>query len=89
MPPMMACLINQKKRAKMLDDRLTVLSQEQEKELVDHIKNMESAMYGLMNTPYFPLSSLLNRKNNISHPFSVNKEKAGNDWFHLVKKDSL
>ncbi|KAK9889126.1 hypothetical protein WA026_004394 [Henosepilachna vigintioctopunctata] len=53
----------------------TVFNLEQER--VDYIKDMEPKMYGLTTQDVLTLAYQLAERNNLTHPFSEAKEKAG------------
>ena len=63
---------------KYLGGKKTVFTAGQEIELVQHIKDMETRMYGLTRQDVVSLAYQLAVKNNIAHPFQ--NEKAGYDW---------
>ena len=64
--------------SKYLGGKRTVFTPEQELELIEHIKDMETRMYGLTKKDVMCLAYQLAEANNIEHPFQ--KEKAGEDW---------
>lgn len=63
---------------KYLGGKKTVFTADQEIDLVNHIKDMETRMYGLTRQDVLSLAYQLAVKNNIPHPFQ--REKAGYDW---------
>lgn len=63
---------------KYLGGKRTVFTKEQENELVDHIKDMETRMYGLTKKELLSLAYQLAENNEIPHSFRGGK--AGNDW---------
>lgn len=71
---------------KVLGSLKPVFTPEQERELVSHIKDMESRMYGLTKQDVLSLAYQLAVKNNISHRFSDEKGKAGNEWLVGFRK---
>ncbi|XP_060804467.1 tigger transposable element-derived protein 6-like [Amyelois transitella] len=71
---------------KTLGSKQTVFSPDQEKELIQHITDMESRMYGLTKQDVLSLAYQLATKNNIKHPFSTEKERAGVDWLRGFRK---
>ena len=67
---------------KSLGSKQCVFTPEQEKELVDHILNMESmTTHDVRNLAY-----QLAERNNIRHPFSPEKQTAGKDWLVGFRK---
>lgn len=60
----------------------SVFSQEQEQELVDHILDMESRLFGLTLTDVRKLAYELAVRNNIKHPFNDDHKMAGKDWLY-------
>lgn len=71
---------------KALGSKKTVFTPEQERELVEHIKDMESRMYGLTKQDVLSLAYQLAEKNKIPHPFSAERGKAGVDWLKGFRK---
>ncbi|XP_015435159.1 PREDICTED: uncharacterized protein LOC107190790 [Dufourea novaeangliae] len=71
---------------KLLGSKRTVFTQEQEHELVQHIQDMESRMYGLTTRDILSLAYQLAEKNKIKHPFSTEKGIAGIDWLRGFRK---
>ncbi|CAH1965849.1 unnamed protein product [Acanthoscelides obtectus] len=65
------------------------LLKEQEEELVAHILNMESRMYGLTTKDVRSIAYQLAEKNNIVHPFSKVTCLAGKDWLIGFRKRPL
>lgn len=65
---------------KTLGSRHPVFSPEQEQELVKHILDFESRMYGLTTRDLRQLAYQLAEKNRIPHPFSHVEKAAGKDW---------
>lgn len=63
-----------------------VFNEEQEAELVSHILDMETRMYGLTTRDVRCLAFQLAEQNVINHPFSKTKQAAGQDWFTAFKK---
>lgn len=72
--------------AKKLGSKQTVFNLEQEKELVDYIQDMESRMYGLTTQDVLTLAYQLAERNNLSHPFSEAKRKAGLEWLRGFRR---
>ncbi|MES9905044.1 MAG: helix-turn-helix domain-containing protein [Sedimenticola sp.] len=62
--------------------RKPVLSMEQEIELCEHIKQMESVLFGLSTDDVRSLAYQFCQLNDIAHPFSEMKKKAGWDWLY-------
>lgn len=60
----------------------TVFSEEQEKELVEHILMLESRLFGLTMTDVRKLAYELAAKNNLSHRFNNEDKMAGKDWLY-------
>lgn len=65
---------------KKLGSKRPVFTVEQEEELVAHILDMESRMYGLTTKDVRSIAYQLADKNNIDHPFSKKTCLAGKDW---------
>lgn len=57
-----------------------VFSTEQEAELVEYIKHMESRLFGLTTTELRCVAFQLAEKNQLQHNFKMENEKAGLDW---------
>ncbi|XP_052741851.1 uncharacterized protein LOC128198807 [Bicyclus anynana] len=71
---------------KKLGGKKTVFNLEQEQELVDYIKDMESRMYGLTTQDVLTLAFQLAERNNLPHPFSEAKGKAGLEWLRGFRR---
>lgn len=71
---------------KTLGSKKCVFSEEQEEELVAHIVDMESRMYGLTNMDVRSLAYQLAEKNNISHSFCHETKLAGKDWLRGFRR---
>lgn len=69
----------------------TVFSPEEEEQLVNYIKNMESRLFGLTGNDVKRLAYQLAVRNNKQHNFNQNKESAGKDWLRgfLQRNPSL
>jgi hypothetical protein len=59
---------------------LTVFTAQQEYELVQHIKEMEKALFGLTKNNVRALAYELAVRLQINHPFCESKKMAGEDW---------
>lgn len=71
---------------KILGSRRPVFTKEQEKELVAHLHDMETRMFGLTVKDVMDLAFQLAEKNHIKHPFSTEKRKAGFEWLRGFRK---
>lgn len=71
---------------KKLGSKTPVFTEAQEEELVAHILDMESRMYGLTTKDVRSIAYELAVKNNIKHPFSVRTKLAGKDWLTGFRK---
>jgi hypothetical protein len=58
-----------------------VFTKEEENELCRYILDMETRLYGLTTKDLKALAYNLAVKNNKAHPFNVQKQEAGKDWF--------
>ncbi|KAB0805315.1 hypothetical protein PPYR_02285 [Photinus pyralis] len=65
---------------KHLGGKTTTFTNDQENELIRHILDLESRMYGLTTTDLRRLAFQLAEKNHIPHHFSREKQIAGYDW---------
>lgn len=61
-------------------EKKCVFTDEMENMLVDHIKTMESRLFGLTKTDLRRLAFQLAERNNLSHPFNKEIGLAGLDW---------
>lgn len=59
---------------------MQVFTEEQEEQLVAHILDVESRMYGLTNKDVRSIAYQLAVRNGIKHPFSDELQLAGKDW---------
>lgn len=57
-----------------------VFSSEQELELVDYLKTMESRLFGLTMQDFRSVAFQLAERNHLNHPFNKDKKIAGKDW---------
>lgn len=58
----------------------TVFNPEMEEELVKHALKLQSLMYGLTGEGLCSLAYQFAERNNINHPFSRERKRAGPDW---------
>ncbi|MGL5029183.1 MAG: hypothetical protein ACRC6C_03670, partial [Wolbachia pipientis] len=65
---------------KALGSKRCIFSIEEENEIVTHILDMESRMYGLSTCDVRSLAYQLAVKNKIDHPFCKETKMAGKDW---------
>ncbi|KAJ8896538.1 hypothetical protein PR048_001882 [Dryococelus australis] len=63
-----------------LKRQITVFNEEQEQELVSHILQMETRMYGLTTGDMSKLKFQFPERNGIVHPFNCEEGLAGEDW---------
>lgn len=64
----------------------TIFTQQQEKELVDYILDMEKTFYGVTPREIRSMAFQLATANGIDHPFDKKTELAGVDWLHGFRK---
>lgn len=64
----------------------SVFSQEQEIELVDYLKSMESRLFGLTMMDFRRLAFQLAIRNQCQHKFNAASEMAGKDWMQCFLK---
>ena len=66
--------------------RAPTIGSQNEKELVEYIKGMESKLFGLTRTDVRKLAYEFAVRNNITHSFSNDKQMAGTDWLYAFMK---
>ncbi|GBO01401.1 hypothetical protein AVEN_70003-1 [Araneus ventricosus] len=67
---------------KMLGGYITVFSEAQEKEFVQHLIHLEERLFGITLSNLRTLAFELAVKNNIPHVFNTEKRMAGKDWLY-------
>lgn len=75
-----------KNESKILGSKVGVFSPEQENELVTHILDFETRMYGFTTRDLRRLAYQLAEKNNIPHKFSHEHQAAGKEWLYGFQK---
>lgn len=75
-----------KQNIKHLGSKITIFTPDQENQLVQHILNFETRMYGLTTIDVRRLAFQLAERNNIFHNFSREKQMAGLDWLAGFRK---
>lgn len=63
-----------------------VFTNQQERELVNHILQMETMLFGVTPRETRSLAFQLAERNGISHPFDMETELAGHDWLYGFRK---
>ncbi|CAH1985659.1 unnamed protein product [Acanthoscelides obtectus] len=71
---------------KMLGSIKKVFTDEQELELVQHIKDNEETMYGFTVDDVRKFAFEIAERNKIRHPFSTTSRKAGKDWLRGLRQ---
>lgn len=71
---------------KILGKFRSVFSCEQERELLNHILELEKRFFGVSITDLRRLAFQLAEKNNIPHPFNNDTKMAGKDWVACFRK---
>ncbi|XP_055640903.1 uncharacterized protein LOC129778185 [Toxorhynchites rutilus septentrionalis] len=59
----------------------TVFSSQQEQEMLNHVLNLQSRLYGLTARDIRKMAFELAEKNRLPHPFNPKTRLAGRDWF--------
>ncbi len=72
---------NQTAAAKALGSKKKVFDAKLEDELVDHVKAMESMLFGFTPKRFRQLAYQLAEANNIHHRFNMRKKEAGKEWY--------
>lgn len=62
--------------------RKTVLNAEEENDLAEHVLELQTLLYGVSTADIRKLAYDYVTKNDISHPFSKEKQRAGYDWLY-------
>ncbi|KAG5890783.1 hypothetical protein JTB14_007177 [Gonioctena quinquepunctata] len=65
------------------DSMTTTFTADQENELINHVQDFETRMYGLTTTDLRRLAFQLVERNNIPHEISRSKQIAGYDWLEV------
>uniref|UniRef100_T1ICM1 HTH psq-type domain-containing protein n=1 Tax=Rhodnius prolixus TaxID=13249 RepID=T1ICM1_RHOPR len=63
-----------------------IFSEQQEKELSEHVLNLAKMFYGMTSIQFRKLAFAYAEANNIKHSFNINRKMAGKDWYYQFLK---